>query len=75
MSISVLEREIAAHVHQLAHPQQQQVLAFIHTLIQRPQGVAGQTLRVFAGSIDHTALQAMIQAVTTGCEQVDMHEW
>jgi hypothetical protein len=52
------------------------VLEFIQTLqTSTQQGVPGNQLLHFAGSIPADDLANMRQAVATGCEQVQLNEW
>lgn len=70
---------IDAVVEQLkAMPQhlQWQVLEFVRTLVNAEnQGISGQQLLHFAGSIPNDDLQLMRMAIEQDCEQIDHDEW
>jgi hypothetical protein len=62
----------------MALPQELQwrVLEFTCILAQStPQGVPGQQLLRFAGTISPDDAKLMSEAVERGCEQVDTNEW
>jgi hypothetical protein len=60
----------------MPQPLQWQVLEFARTLgAAEIQGVSGQQLLQFAGTIPSDDLQLMQEAVEQGCEQVDLNEW
>lgn len=40
-----------------------------------PQGVKGEQLNRFAGTITKEDLQLMNKAILQGCEVIDYHEW
>ena len=55
---------------------QRQVLDFVSALqLATQSGISGKKLLKFAGSIPEEDLQQMRQAIESGCEQVDPHEW
>lgn len=75
MTLTTLEQEILSHLHNLALPQQREVLAFVRTLAAVPLGVLGKDLLAFAGTFDPHDLTALQQAVDADCEQVNLDEW
>jgi hypothetical protein len=75
MSISVID-QVVEQLRAMPQPLQWQVLNFARTLIDsKIQGVSGQQLLQFAGSISVDDLQQMQEAIEQGCEQVDLNEW
>ena len=68
--------EILEQVKMLPDNLQYQVLTFIRTLrTLTQQGTPGNVLLQFAGSIPAQDVEAIRQAIETGCEQVDLNEW
>lgn len=60
----------------LPYELQRRVLEFTRALaLSAPQGVSGQQLLRFAGTIPPDDLQQMREAIEQGCEQVDANEW
>jgi hypothetical protein len=75
MSISVID-QVVEQLRAMPQPLQWQVLNFARTLIDsKIQGVSGQQLLQFAGSIPFDDLQLMQEAIEQNCEQVDLNEW
>lgn len=75
MTLTTLEQEILALLHNLALPQQREVLAFVRTLATPPVGVPGHDLLAFAGAIEPHDLAILQQAIDEGCEQVNLDAW
>lgn len=75
MTLTTLEQEILSHLHNLALPQQREVLAFVRTLAATPVGIPGRELLAFAGAIESHDLAALQQAIDADCEQVNLDEW
>lgn len=68
--------ELLELVRQLPVAEQRRVLNFARALsVSRPQGVAGNELLRFAGTIPGADLTRMTEAIEQGCEQVDTHAW
>jgi len=68
--------EISAQLHKLTLDQQQQLLAFVRALTRgNSGGVPGRKLLHFAGAIDPDELRVIEQAISEGCEQVNLNEW
>lgn len=73
---TTIETELSTCLGQLPVHKQPQVLEFARTLATSPfQGVPGAELLRFAGTIDKTDLDAMSQAIKSGCERIDADEW
>jgi hypothetical protein len=71
-----IEHELSTCLGRLPVEQQRQVLEFARTLVTpRLQGVRGSDLLQFAGTIDESDLEAMLQAIKDGCERIDADEW
>ena len=70
-----LEHEIVTGLAKLAPAQQRKVLEFVRFLNRTPDGVNGQNLLAFAGTIPAPDLQQMQQAIDRDCEQVNPDEW
>jgi len=66
---------IYSELYGLDVEKQRRVLAFVRTLKQSPKGMSGADLKRFAGSLSETDAKSMIDAIESGCEQVDAHEW
>jgi hypothetical protein len=75
MTLTPLEQEILSHLHNLALPQQREVLTFVRTLATSPVGIPGTELLSFAGTVEMHDLVILQQAIDTDCEQVDPDEW
>jgi hypothetical protein len=72
---STLVREVVEHLEALPQELQEQVLSLVRALDPTlRQGVAGNRLRQFAGTISREDLDAMSRAIEHGCEQVDIDE-
>ncbi len=66
---ALIEKEILQQLDELPLEQQRQVLDFARALARRrPTGVPGSELLRFAGTIEHTDLQLMAEAIETGCK-------
>lgn len=74
MSISVID-QVIEQLKSMPQPLQCEVLEFARTLISSKEGVSGQRLLRFAGTIPREDLQLMQQAIEQDCEQVDLNEW
>lgn len=75
MSISVID-QVVEQLRSMPQPLQWEVLEFARTLINsKVQGVSGQQLLRFAGTIPIDDLQLMQEAIEQNCEQVDLNEW
>jgi hypothetical protein len=75
MSISVID-QVVEQLRSMPQPLQWEVLEFARTLISsKVQGVSGQQLLRFAGTIPIDDLQLMQEAIEQNCEQVDLNEW
>ncbi len=75
MSISVID-QVVEQLRAMPQPLQWEVLEFARTLISsKVQGVSGQALLRFAGTIPIDDLQLMQEAINQDCEQVDLNEW
>jgi hypothetical protein len=75
MSISIFD-QVVEQLRAMPQPLQWQVLSFARTLAgAKVQGVSGKALLRFSGAIPSDDLQLMQDAITLGCEQVDLNEW
>jgi hypothetical protein len=75
MSISVID-QVVEQLRSMPQSLQWEVLEFARTLISsKVQGVSGQQLLRFAGTIPIDDLQLMQEAIKQDCEQVDLNEW
>jgi hypothetical protein len=75
MSISVID-QVVEQLRSMPQPLQWEVLEFARTLISsKVQGVSGQQLLRFAGTIPINDLQLMQEAIKQDCERVDLNEW
>jgi hypothetical protein len=75
MDISVVEKVIE-QMKNLPQELQWRVLEFTRALaVSTPQGISGNQLLRFAGSIPKADVKAMKEAIEQGCEQVDGNEW
>ena len=75
MSISVID-QVVEQLRSMPQPLQWEVLEFARTLISsKVQGVSGQQLLRFAGTIPIDDLQLMQEAIEQNCEHVDLNEW
>jgi hypothetical protein len=73
---TAIKQRIMQQLDRMAKDEQQQVLDFVSALVEnKPEGVPGETLLVFAGAIDKDDLGRMEQAIEEECEQVDPNEW
>ena len=69
-------KEIVTRVDKLPPEMQEQVLRFVASLDATPlKGESGAALRQFAGSLDASSAQQMIQAIEEDCERVDASAW
>jgi hypothetical protein len=75
MNASIIE-QVIEQLRAMPQPLQQEVLSFARTLTNsKVQGVSGQQLLRFAGSISADDLQLMRQTIEQDCEGVDLNEW
>jgi len=75
MSVSVID-QVVEQLKSMPQSLQSEVLRFAYTLINSEvQGVSGQELIKFAGTIPSEDLQLMQAAIEQNCEQVDLNEW
>lgn len=75
MSIYVID-QVVEQLRSMPQPLQWEVLEFARTLTSsKVQGVSGQQLLRFAGTIPIDDLQLMQEAIEQNCEQVDLNEW
>jgi hypothetical protein len=71
-----LEQELRDSFAALAPDQQRQVLEYARSLGAAPrQGVAGQTLLRFAGTMSSEEAAELARAVEEDCEAIDPHGW
>jgi len=72
----LVEQELHQQLEVLPVNQQRQVLDFARALAAtQPQGVPGQSLLSFAGTITASDLALMSQAVQEECEHINLQEW
>ncbi len=72
----VLEQELRDSLAALAPEQQRQVLEYARSLGAVPrQGVRGETLLRFAGTISSEDAAELARAVEEDCEVIDPHGW
>ena len=75
MSRSIIER-VVEQLKFIPGLLQWQVLEWARTLrVSQTQGVPGQQLLKFAGTIPADDLQLMQEAIEEGCDRVDWNEW
>lgn len=73
---SNLNSELNAELCKLPIEQRFQVLEFARTLTKaKVQGVKGQDLLRFAGTIEPEDLATITQTIEEGCEKVNFDEW
>ena len=73
---SLVERELHQHLEVLPLIQQRQVLDFARALaLTRMQGVSGQALLSFAGTIDPRDLSVISQAIKDDCARINPQDW
>ena len=73
---SALTAEVIEHFEALPYTLQEQIASLVRTLnLSLTRDATGKKLLRFAGSIPEADLQAMRDAIGTGCEQVDIDEW
>jgi hypothetical protein len=71
-----LEKQLLAQVESLPLELQRRVLEFALTLGQSAlKGTPGRDLLRFAGSISPADAKLMMEAIESGCEQVDDNAW
>ncbi|MCU0526884.1 MAG: hypothetical protein MUF72_18905 [Elainella sp. Prado103] len=74
MSIPIID-EVVEQLKVMPQPLQRQVLEFVRSLVKAEvQGIPGQQLLRFAGSIPSDDLQLMRKAIEQDCERID-DEW
>ncbi len=67
---------VLKQLQSLPEDKQRRVLEFAESLgTSVPEGIPGDRLLRFAGSIPPDELRSMNEAIETGCEQVDPNEW
>ena len=72
MTHSSIKQEIVKQLDYLPPEMQRRVLDFTRALASSlPKGVPGKELLRFSGFLSSEDAQAMIQAIESGCEQVD----
>ncbi|MCX6050584.1 MAG: hypothetical protein NT075_36300 [Chloroflexi bacterium] len=75
MTNSVISK-VVEHMEMLPSDLQQMVLEFVQSLQASPlRGTPGKQLLQFAGFIPVDELDFLRDAITAGCEQVDLNEW
>lgn len=73
---SSVKKAIREKLEQLNPETLQEVLAFVSARSGGPQGDDSPKLLLqFAGCIDPSDLDLMLQAIENGCESVDAREW
>jgi len=71
-----IRQEIANRIDRLPPEMQEEVLRFVASLDPASlRGESGAVLRQFAGTLDRTSAQQMIQAIEDECERVDAGAW
>jgi hypothetical protein len=75
MTSSQIEQKILERLDQLSEGEQRQVLKFAENLRAEPKGTPGRDLLKFFGTIDSEDCRRMEEAIETGCEPVDPHNW
>lgn len=75
MLAASIETEIVTNLARLAPEQQRQVRDFVRFLAHATNGVAGQSLLGFAGTIAPDDLAQMQKVIDQDCEQVNLDEW
>jgi len=75
MSIPIVD-EVVEQLKGMPQHLQWQVLQFVRSLAKTEvQGIPGQQLLRFAGSIPADDLKLMNEAIEQDCERVDIDEW
>jgi hypothetical protein len=75
MSVSVID-QVVEQLRSMPQLLQWEVLEFARTLTSsKIQGVSGQQLLRFAGTIPVDDLQLMQEAIEQDCKQFDSNEW
>lgn len=69
-----LENEFIRNLSLLDKEQQEQVLAYIKSLIQKPK-ISESDILLFAGTMDSNDAREISQAIEAGCESIDNNEW
>jgi hypothetical protein len=73
---SPIVRQIRKKLDLLPIEKQQQVLAYIQSLLTPlPPGASGKAIAQFAGMIESAELEKMSRAIKDQCESVDEDEW
>ncbi len=68
--------QVVKQLKSLPEDKQRRVLEFAQSLGDvSPEGIPGDRLLQFAGSIPSDELRLMSEAIENGCEQVDPNEW
>jgi len=69
-----LENEFIRNLSLLDKEQQEQVLAYIKSLIQKPK-ISESDILLFAGTMDSNDAREISHAIEAGCESIDNNEW
>lgn len=76
MVAQTIETALREQLSRLPLEKQYRVLEFARSLAaSQVRGVPGKALLRYGGSIDHTDLDIMEQAIEEACERVDVDEW
>ncbi len=68
--------QVVRQLQCLPEDKQRRVLEFAQSLAEIvPEGIPGDRLLQFAGSIPSDDLRLINEAIENGCEQVDSNEW
>jgi hypothetical protein len=70
-----LPSQINSEISNLDAEKQRQVLAYVRTLKDASKGISGAELKQFAGTISPEDAKSMMDAIETGCGQVDPDGW
>jgi hypothetical protein len=71
-----IQTELLKQVEQLPMAKQRQVLRFARSLAERrPEGVPGDRLLRFAGTMTHEEAQEFLRGIEEKCERIDPHGW
>ncbi len=73
-----IRTELLEQLDALPYESQRRVLLFARALghsLPRPEGMPGQELLRFAGTISKDDLRLMTQAIEEGCERIDPDGW
>jgi len=70
-----LPSQIHSELDGLDAEKQRRVLEYVRTLRQSQKGMTGSELKQFVGILNTADARAMMDAIETGCEQVNLNEW